>query len=63
MEENGLNYVVRNRAGYLNKILVNVTNKNDKYSIVTNYDTEELEQLGFSKTEISNMKKYLYMMN
>lgn len=57
VEENGLNYVVRNRAGYLNKILVNVTNKNDKYSIVTNYDTEELEQLGFSKTEISNMKK------
>lgn len=56
VEENGLNYIVRNRAGYLNKILVKVTRKNDKYSIVSNYDTEELTNLGFSKTEISNMK-------
>lgn len=54
--ENGLNYVVRNRAGYLNKILVKVTRKNDKYSIVSNYDREELANLGFSKTEIANMK-------
>lgn len=56
VEENGLNYVVRNRAGYLNKILVKVTRKNDKYSIVSNYNREELANLGFSKTEITNMK-------
>lgn len=43
VEENGFNYVVRNRAGYLDKILVNVTRKNDKYSIVTNYSTDELK--------------------
>ena len=57
VEENGLNYVVRNRAGYLNKILVNVTRKNDKYSLVSNYKTEELKELGFSETEIKSMKK------
>lgn len=56
VEEDGLNYIVRNRAGYLNKILVKVTRKNDKYSIVSSYNTEELVSLGFSKTEISNMK-------
>ena len=56
VEENGLNYVVRNRAGYLDKILVNVTRKNDKYSIVTNYSTDELKNLGFSSTDIQKMK-------
>ena len=56
VEENGLNYVVRNRAGYLNKILVKVTKKTDKYSIVTNYETKELQELGFTKSEISSMK-------
>lgn len=56
VEENGLNYVVRNRAGYLSKILVKVTRKNDKYSIVSSYDNQELEKLGFSKTEMSNIK-------
>lgn len=57
VEENGLSYVVRNRAGYLNKILVNVTRKNDKYSLVSNYKTEELKELGFSETEIKSIKK------
>lgn len=56
LEEDGLNYVVRNRAGYLNKIVVNVTRKNDKYSIVSNYDTDELKKLGFTSDEIKLMK-------
>lgn len=56
VEENGLNYVVRNRAGYLSKILVNVTRKNEKYSIVSNYDTDELKELGFTSDEIKLMK-------
>ena len=57
IEENGLNYVVRNRTGYSDKILVNVTRKNNKYSIVSNYSTSELEKMGFEKNEISTMKK------
>lgn len=56
VEENGLNYVVRNRAGYLSKIVVKVKRKNDKYSIVSNYDTEELKELGFTSDEIKSMK-------
>ena len=57
VEEDGLKYVVRNRAGYYSKILINVEKTNKKYSIVSNYDTDELTELGFSKTEITNMKK------
>ncbi len=47
VEEDGLKYVVRNRNGYLSKILVNVKRENEKYSIVSNYDTDELKKLGF----------------
>ena len=57
IEQDGLNYVVRNRTGYLDKILVKVTRKNNKYSIVSNYSTSELEKMGFEKNEISTMKK------
>ena len=32
VEIDGLKYVVRNRAGYLNKILVNVTKQGEEYS-------------------------------
>ena len=56
VEDNGLNYVVRNKAGYLSKIIVNVKRKNDKYSIVSNYDTDELKELGFTSDEIKSMK-------
>ena len=55
--ENELNYVVRNRAGYLSKILVKIKRQGDKYSIIESYDTEELKDLGFSDTEIANYKK------
>ena len=46
----------KTRAGYLDKIVVKITRKNEKYSIVTNYDTEELKNLGFSSTDIQKMK-------
>lgn len=52
-----LNYVVRNRAGYLSKILVKVVTKGEKYSIVDSYTTEELKELGFSNEEIVKYRK------
>ena len=57
VEQDGLKYVVRSRAGYLNKILVNVTRQGDKYSIVTAYTTDELKELGFTSEEINNYRK------
>ena len=56
-KENDLDYVVRNRAGYLSKILVKVVKKNDDYSIITTYNTEELKQLGWTEKEINSYKK------
>ena len=41
VQENDLNYVIRNRAGYLSKILVKVKKQGDKYSIVDSYTNEE----------------------
>ena len=57
VKENDLAYVVRNRAGYLNKLLVKVKKEGEKYSIVEPYDTEELKELGFTNEEIISYKK------
>ena len=57
VKEDDLAYVVRNRAGYLNKILVKVKREGEKYSIVEAYNTEELQELGFTSEEIMSYKK------
>lgn len=57
VNENDLNYVVRNRAGYLSKILVKVERQGDNYSIIDSYTTEELKELGLSEEEIVNYKR------
>lgn len=56
VEQDGLNYVVRNRAGNFEKVLVKVKRKNDKYSIVSNYSTSELEKLEIDKEKITSTK-------
>ncbi len=56
VNKDGLDYVVRNRAGYLDKCLVKVTKKNDDYSIIKAYSTEELKQIGFNENEINQYK-------
>lgn len=55
-EENGLSYVVRNRNGYYNKMLVKILKQNDEYCIVKQYKAEELKELGFTSSQIYNMK-------
>lgn len=57
IQEDGKEYVIRNRAGYLSKILVKVKRQGDKYSIIEPYSTEELKKEGFSNTEIAQYKK------
>lgn len=62
VEEDGLKYVVRQRAGYLTKVLIKIASRNgkeatnDKYSIIENYTTDELEKLGYSNKEINAYK-------
>ena len=55
--ENNLNYVIRTKAGYLEKVLVKVTKKGEDYSIVTNYSTSEIKDL-----EVSNKAKISIML-
>jgi hypothetical protein len=55
--DNGIGYVVRNRAGYFDKIAVKVLRENANYAIVDNYSSEELKKLGFTSEEINSMKK------
>lgn len=57
IEENDKIYVERDRAGYIDKILVKVLRQNDTYSIVENYEDDELRELGYSEDEISEMNK------
>ena len=56
IEDDDKIYKKKNRANYTEKILVKVLRQNDTYSIVENYDEEELKQLGYSDEEISEGK-------
>jgi len=56
IEENGMKYIVRKRVGYQDNILVKVLKESENYSIVDNYTSLELKELGYSTTEIASMK-------
>ena len=57
IEENEKCYIEKNKPGYTERILVKVLRQNDTYSIVTNYEEDELKQMGYSDEEISDMSK------
>ncbi len=57
LEKDGLSYVVRERQGYLDEMLIKVERVGEKYSIVEPYSTDELKELGYTPTEIYNYKK------
>lgn len=50
--ENKVAYVIRTRAGYKDKILVKELKTNGKYTIVSDYSSEELENFGYTSEEI-----------
>lgn len=49
-------YVIRNKAGLKEKILVKVLRSNEKYSIVENYSYSELKEAGYDTSNLSNKK-------
>lgn len=53
--DNEISYVEKNRAGYVEKILIKVLRQNENYSIVKNYEKEELREIGYTEEEISEM--------
>lgn len=50
------NYIIRKRIGYTDNILVKVLKVSKNYSIIENYTSSELKELGYSTEEIKNMK-------
>ena len=52
---NQISYITRIRIGYEDKILVKVLKSNERYSMVKNYTSEELGELGYTSTEIRSM--------
>ncbi len=55
-EEDGKSYIIRNRNGYYDKMLIKILKQNDEYCIVEQYFAEELKELGFTNIQIYNMK-------
>lgn len=49
-------YIIKSRSGYLDKILVKKLKETKSYTIVDNYKTEELKEMGYSIEEIRKMK-------
>lgn len=56
IEKDGKSYVIRERAGYQDKILIKVVDSNSKNSIIENYETEELKELGYTTEELKNRR-------
>lgn len=54
--DNEVAYVIRTRAEYQDKILVKKLKSNEKYTIVADYTSEELEELGYTPEEIKSRK-------
>lgn len=54
--ENKIGYVIKTRAGYQDKIWIKELKTNGKYTIVADYTSEELEELGFTPGEIKSRK-------
>lgn len=52
--ENKVAYVIRTRAGYQDKIWIKELHTNGKYTIVADYNSEELESLGYTPEEIKS---------
>lgn len=56
LKEGEKTYITRKRIGYSDKILVKVLKESKNYSIIENYTSLELKELGYSVDEIKNMK-------
>jgi len=52
-----ISYVEKNKAGYTEKMYVKVLRQNETYSVVENYEKEELISFGFTEDEIKDLDK------
>lgn len=56
LREEDRNYIIRNRVGYSDKIPVKILKESKNYSIIENYTSLELKEIGYMAEEIKNMK-------
>ena len=52
-DEQGIAYVIREKVGYTDRIYVKVLKKGEKYSIINNYERQELLDKGISEEDES----------
>lgn len=55
--DNGKSYVVKKNLDQEHKILIKIQQTDSKSSIISNYGTDELIELGYSEDDIRNMRK------
>ena len=53
----GLSYILKKENNKDKEVLVKIIKENDEYSIVKNYNTDELVELGFDEETIRNLNK------
>ena len=56
IKEDNKTYIIRKRVGYSDKILIKVLKESKNYSIIENYTSLELKELGYTVDEIRNMR-------
>ena len=56
LKEEDKTYIIRKRVGYSDKIPVKVLKESKNYSIIENYTSLELKELGYTAEEINNVK-------
>lgn len=56
LKEENKTYIIRKRVGYSDKIPVKVLKESKNYSIIENYTSLELKELGYTAEEINNAK-------
>lgn len=57
-DENKNNCVIKEKAGTYSKVYVKVLKKNDKYSIVENYKTEDFEKIGIDASKVGKISQH-----
>lgn len=56
LREDDKTYIIRKRVGYSDKILIKVLKESKNYSIIENYTSLELKELGYTAEELKGMK-------
>ena len=57
-DENDLKYVIKKTGNGTKKALIKVLKKNDDYSIIGNYSSDDLKKLGINTSEYTNIDMY-----